>query len=112
MILDRSFDIQATLANDYSYQSLIYETIENIEHFCLDKVDFLKKSEQSNFLNDTDFVWSRYKCSDIVEFQKLISKEVEELKNLQNIMIKKSDKGGQDDMADIVRDMPEKQLKE
>ena len=63
-------------------------------------------------MNETDFVWSKYKTADIVEMQKMIEKEVKELQDQQNIMMKKSDKGHQDDMQDIIRYMPEKQLKE
>jgi hypothetical protein len=44
--------------------------------------DVLKSGEESNFLNETDFVWSKYKCANINEVYKMINFEIKQLQDL------------------------------
>jgi len=86
LILDRSFDIQSPLTFDYTYHSQVFENFEEIpDNFCIDKLaqvgPLLKQAKKkadpnagstTNFLNNTDFIWSKYKCAHIVEVHKML----------------------------------------
>ena len=80
--------------------------------FCIDEVPFIKKlkkgnlnQKESSFLDDTDFVWSKYKCAHIIELQKMVHYEIQELKKQKSFLKKKADKNEMhnDDMQDIIR---------
>ena len=56
---------------DYSYSTSMFETIKIPDDLKIDKVNCIKKAmkkakpndgvTQANYLNNTDFVWSKYK---------------------------------------------------
>jgi syntaxin-binding protein 1 len=71
LIVDRSFDMQTPLSHDYTYQSLVFE-LAPPKNFCIDP----DSKENQNYLNETDFIWSKYKFAHIVELQKMMQKEV------------------------------------
>jgi len=67
-------------------------------------------------LNETDYIWSKFKHANISEFQIMRAHEVSQLQKLENIMLKKKDnmknkEGQDDDTRDLLRYLPERQLR-
>lgn len=82
MIVDRSFDWQSVLLNDYSYFTNVCTSHEIPDDFNISELKVVQARAQENevhVLDDSDFVWSKYKHSNISVVQKMIDWEVKQL---------------------------------
>ena len=70
------------MSYDYSYWSNLFESIDIPNSFKLDGLNCIKmpnkntaEVQASNYLDNTDFFWSRYKNCNIAQVYKLIQHE-------------------------------------
>jgi hypothetical protein len=119
VVFDRRLDLQASLANDYSYFTNVFEQIDVQPDFGIgEQMQALgakaQETQEVPFLNETDYIWSKYKHSNVSEFQIMRAHEVAQLQKLENIMLKKSDqikkKDGkdEDETRELLRYLPER----
>ena len=103
LILDRTLDLQTPMTFDYSYSSALFETIDIPPDLQIDDLKCLKSTKkaqsaekkeegvaQANYLDNTDFVWSKYKCCHVAEALQMIQFEIRKLAELQTCITKKS----------------------
>ena len=114
LILDRSFDMTSPLLHDYSYECLVFETVENADTADSMWTEETKREAQGQsekILDRNDIVWNRYKnkhfANAMVSINNEISRFVQENKNIN--AIKKGDGLEVRDLKDVLGSMPKYQ---
>lgn len=74
IIADRSFDLISPVAHDYYYQSIVYDTINNIDSSGKTKV-----GGKEVFLNEKDDLWARFRNRHLAEVMNKCNAEVKEV---------------------------------
>jgi len=93
---------------DYSYSTALFETIGIPPDLQIDDLKCLKptkdnkkaasaekkeegvaQAKQMNYLDNTDFVWSKYKCCHVAQINDMFQFEIKKLAELQTCMTKK-----------------------
>lgn len=114
LILDRSFDMASPLLHDYSYECLVYETVENpdqADELCSQDKSKEAHGQSEKILNENDVVWRRYKNEHFAKVMVCISNEISrfvaENKNIN--AIKKGEGLEVTDLKDVLSSMPKYQ---
>ena len=107
LILDRSFDMTSPLLHDYSYECLVYETVDSrdqADEICSAGPSKDPHGQSEKILNENDLVWRRFKnehfAKVMVGISNEISRFVQENKNIN--AIKKGDGLEVSDMKDVL----------
>ena len=102
VIPDRSFDIISPVAHDYYYQSIVYDTIKD-----LDTTGKTKVGDKIVFLNEKDDLWVRFRYRHLAEVMNKCNLEVKEvIKDSKKGRKVKADEMNLAQMADLIRHMP------
>ena len=90
IIVDRGFDFQTVLSNDYSYGTNVFEALKIPDNYCINElIGKNKKEHEKVYLNESDFMWSNYKYTHIAEFKNImINYEIEKLKKYEKTKLK------------------------